>query len=181
MVERKPTIQNSSVNLIADSSGKTRVAIQRGADPISWVVSTPQVIRVGAATLPITYIGPVETIMEYRGQGYARQALETSLIQQRQSAAALSMLHGIDDFYPKFGFAQAGPEQYIQLTKLDRSTALPEGWRARPFVLADLPRLQQIYDHSSTQITGATVRALDGAAGQQLARQSMIPATIAVA
>lgn len=170
MGERKPAMKNTAASIIADTSGKTRVEIRRGEDPISWVGSTPQLIRVGAAALPITYIGPVETVTEYRGQGYARQALETSLTQQRQSSATLALLHGIDDFYPKFGFAQAGPEQYIQLTRLERSTALPEGWRARPFVLTDLPRLQQIYDHSSTQITGATVRAPDGAAWQQLAQ-----------
>lgn len=170
MVERKPTTKNTSVNLTADSSGKMRVEIQRGEDPISWVVSTPQVIRIGEAALPIAYIGPVETVMEYRGQGYTRQALEASLTQQRQSAATLSLLHGIDDFYPKFGFVQAGPEQYIQLTRLERSTALPEGWRARPFVLTDLPQVQQIYDRDSTLIAGATIRALDGAAWQQLAQ-----------
>lgn len=158
-----------SIRTTTNNERKTRTEVQVDGTLASWVASTPQTIHIGVATVPVAYIGPVETAEGWRGQGYARLAIESSLEAQRRSPAALSILHGIDDFYPQFGYAQAGPDQYIELTRLNRATSLPDGWRARPLTPPDLPAIRALYDRLAPSIDGATLRDPDCAVWRQLA------------
>ena len=157
------------IQIHADPTGRIRCEVSRGEEVLSWVVSVPHQIRVGAATVPIAYVGPVKTIEVERGRGLARRALLTSLEAQRRAGAALSLLHGIDDFYPQFGYVQAGPDQYIQLRQLDRPVLFPDGWSVRPFVAADLPACQYLHARMTASVIGAIVRPQDGATWQLLA------------
>ena len=71
------------------------------------------------------------------------------------------MLYGIRDFYPKFGYATAGPDWLALLTGLDRDNVLPSGWSVRPFAPGDIGAVQTLYAHATRLATGAAVRADD--------------------
>ena len=45
------------------------------------------------------------------------------------------MLYGIPNFYPKFGYATAGPEHFIELTRLTDPAVLPAVERVAAVVL----------------------------------------------
>lgn len=135
------------VDLVADGRSVSRLYINRFT------------IRVGAATVRMDGIGGVSTEKECRRQGYARRVLEASVQHMQAGDAALAMLYGIPDFYPKFGFATAGPDHFTWLTGSFEGAALPPGWKVRRFTRADLPVLHRLYEQNTAQGVGAAVRA----------------------
>lgn len=142
--------------------GITRLELHREDRVVSRLNIVPFTLRIGAAAVRMDGIGGVGTEEEYRGQGCARQLLEAALERMRSGDAALSMLYGIPNFYPKFGYATAGPEHALHLFAPEEPPPLPEGWQARAFVKADLPRLQGLYETASRGSTGPTVRSATG-------------------
>jgi hypothetical protein len=140
-------------------NGDTRVDLMDGERSVSrlWVI--PLTIRIGSATVRMDGIGGVGTEEECRNRGYSRRVLDATVDWMRQGDAALSMLYGIPNFYPKFGYATAGPDQFIELTRLAESAVLPAGWRFRPFTAADLPAVRRLYEQMSSLGVGAAVRA----------------------
>src|SRR5437868_6051335 len=96
-------------------SGDTRAELRVDGRSVSRIFIVPFTLRVGAATLQMDGIGGVETEKEHRRRGYSRRVLEATVEWMRQRDAALSMLYGIPDFYPKFGYATAGPDHSIEL------------------------------------------------------------------
>jgi hypothetical protein len=106
-------------------------------------------------------IGGVETKEAHRNRGHARRLLEAAVAHMRRGDAALTMLYGIPDFYPKFGYAPAGPDHFITLQSLSRTDPTPAGFRVRPYTPADLPAIQRIYEQNTATAVGAAVRAPD--------------------
>ena len=72
---------------------------------VSSLAIIPLRMRIGAAIVRVDGIGGVETPEAHRMRGYARRLLETTVEHMRRGKAALSFLYGIQDFYPKFGYA----------------------------------------------------------------------------
>jgi GNAT superfamily N-acetyltransferase len=136
----------------------TRVDLMLGEKSISrlWVIRFE--IRIGAATVKMDGIGGVGTDEAFRNRGYSRRVLEATLEHMRAGDAALSMLYGIRDFYPKFGYATAGPEHFLKLRRLDAPAPMPPGWRARPFQPPDQPALHRLYEQQTAGSVGAAVR-----------------------
>src|SRR5260370_31083701 len=110
--ERRPG-GDTCVELVVDGRSASRLFV------------VPFTLRIGAATVRMDGIGGVETEKDCRHRGYARRVLEATVEHMRQGDAALSMLYGIPDFYPKFGYATAGPEHAIELPVPFDGTALP--------------------------------------------------------
>src|SRR3954453_6375447 len=121
-----------------EPDGSTRVDLMHADRSISWLWIVPLTIRIGKAVVRMDGIGGVNTLEEYRHRGYSRRVLEAAVERMRQGDAALSMLYGISNFYPKFGYATAGPDHFVRLTRLTDVPALPDGWHVRPFTAADL-------------------------------------------
>jgi Acetyltransferase (GNAT) domain len=146
------------VTFRTEPGGEARVDLMAGERSVSrlWVI--PLTIRVGAATVRMDGIGGVGTEEDCRHRGYSRRVLEATVDWMRQRDAAISMLYGIPNFYPKFGYATAGPEHFIELTRLSEPAILPAGWRARPFAAADLPAVRRLYDQNSASGVGPAVR-----------------------
>jgi predicted acetyltransferase len=141
---------SSCVELRLDDRGISRL----------WIV--PFTIHIGVAKVRMDGIGGVGTDDEHRNRGYSRRVLEAAIQQMRSGDAALSMLYGIRDFYPKFGFATTGPDHLVVLTDLKRHHALPTGWTVRPFTARDLPTVQALYGRNATETVGAAVRPAEG-------------------
>jgi predicted acetyltransferase len=72
-------------------------------------------MRIGAAVVRMDGIGGVSTLEPYRNQGHARHVLNAAIAHMSAGDAALTMLYGITDFYPKFGYATAGPDYLLEL------------------------------------------------------------------
>ncbi len=152
-----------------EANGGTRMELAVEGNAISrlWVI--PFTLRVGQATVRMDGIGGVGTDEAYRNRGYSRRVLDATVQRMQEGDAALSMLYGIPDYYPKFGYATAGPDHYLQLTDLSADAPLPSRWQARPVRPGDLPALRRLYDRNTAGAVGAAVRAPDARPWQDMA------------
>jgi hypothetical protein len=162
-----------AVNITPLPKGQLQVEILEGAQ--GQVVSRLEVvrcrIRVGAAVLPMDGIAGVHTEREQRNRGFARTLLQATVEHLRQGDGALTMLYGIPDFYHRFGYVTAGPEQRLHLTRLARPAELPAGWVARPIVEEDVPAVGRLYERETSGATGAALRPPEGWVWERLRTQ----------
>jgi hypothetical protein len=119
-------------------------------------------LKVGDATIRMDGVARVETLEAYRHRGFARQVLSVALRRIKKGDAALSMLYGITDFYPQFGYITVGPESTITLPPARPEVALPNGMSVRLFRIDDLPSVQRLYDRATASVMGAAVRPREG-------------------
>jgi hypothetical protein len=138
--------------------GVTHIDLMLGEKRVSWLSIIPFTIRIGAAAVRMDGIGGVGTDAHYRHRGYSRRVLEAAIEHMRAGDGALSMLYGIPDFYPKFGYVTAGPDFLVLLTDLEHDNALPSGWSVRDFAPSDLPVVQALYAGSTARAVGTAVR-----------------------
>lgn len=141
--------------------GAMELSLEVGGIGVSRIVIVPMLMRIGAAVVRMDGIGGVETDEQYRRRGYARRLMEIAVERMREGDAALSTLYGIQDFYPKFGYATAGPEYTVIFNRPEDYSAipaLPRGWTCRSFRADDLSILQRIYHANTSAATGALVR-----------------------
>jgi predicted acetyltransferase len=124
---------------------------------VTWLSIIPFTIRVGAAAVRMDGIGGVGTDEACRNRGYSRRLLEAAVERMQQGDAALSMLYGIPNYYPKFGYAVAGPDHLLSLSRLE-AAELPPGWRARPFAEEDTAAVYALYEMNTANAVGAAVR-----------------------
>src|SRR3954447_25360591 len=114
MVNREYS-DGTQITVTEHPSGESEVILQLDGKQISRTVIIPMFMRVGAAVLRMDGIGGVGTDEEYRNRGYSRRVLERCVELMRAGDASFSTLYGITDYYPKFGFAMAGPENTVGL------------------------------------------------------------------
>jgi GNAT superfamily N-acetyltransferase len=127
-------------------------------------------IYIGRAIIPVDGIDDVWTDVDHRRQGYARQLVGATVCHMRAGDAALSVLYGISDFYPKFGYATVGYDFGIRLNELDRpSFRVPDGWSIRPFALSDLDAIQRIYERETVGTVGPAIRPPEAPVWKRLA------------
>jgi predicted acetyltransferase len=153
-------------------SGETSVNLMVGGRKVSWLSIIPFTLRIGAASVRMDGIGGVGTDSHYRRRGYSRRVLEAAIDHMRAGDGALSMLYGISDFYPKFGYATAGPDYLVLLTELERDNVVPTGWSVRDFVASDLPAMKALYARRSAQSVGTAVRPAHGGVWSHLTAAS---------
>jgi GNAT superfamily N-acetyltransferase len=158
----EPAHPEPQIRFVPDG-GSTRVELLVGEASVSRLWIIPFTICIGVARVRMDGIGGVGTDEAHRRHGYSRRVLEASVAWMRERDGALSMLYGIRDFYPKFGYATAGPDHFIQLTRLPEGAAMPAGWTARALTPGDLPAVRRLYDASTGRGVGACARREDGA------------------
>ena len=145
-----------------EDKSRTSVELKLGERTVSSVQILHYTLNIGAAKVRMDGIGGVGTDEAFRNRGYSRLALEACVKEMTEGDASLSMLYGIRDFYPKFGYATAGPDHLALLTDLKRNASLPEGWTSRPFETEDLPAIQAIYARNTETEIGSAVRSNEG-------------------
>jgi len=133
-----------------------RIALLKGR-----IVSTFRIfslsIRIGCVTVPIGGINNVCTHPRHRKKGYMRDLLEDGIEHVRRSGTPISMLHGIPNFYYKFGYASVGCD--YKLTLQTRTlTALRKSLRVRKARQTDLPGMKRLYDDTYAERTCALAR-----------------------
>ena len=123
----------------------------------------PLTLHFGTALVPADAVAGVGTEEDCRHRGYASQVMEAGLAHMAQGAAALSFLHGIRDFYHRFGYVSAGPSYEVSVgTAVNGDFSMPQGYRVRPATEEDLPAIQALYHANALHVAGAAVRPPDG-------------------
>ncbi len=149
---------DGGVTFALQDDGTTRADVWADGRSVSHQVLKPYTLCFGAARVSATGIGKVETAPEERRRGHYRRLMAATLEHLAREGRELAVLYGIAGFYPKFGFATAGPEHFLELTKLDERPPLPAGWTVRPFAEGDLAAVRRIYDDATAWSTGAALR-----------------------
>src|SRR5438270_9205369 len=80
--------------------GSTGVDLTIAGQRVSGCQIIPLTLRIGDAGIRVDGIGMVETAEAYRLRGFSRRVLTSAIEHMERGDAALSMLYGIDDFYP---------------------------------------------------------------------------------
>jgi predicted acetyltransferase len=135
------------------------------------VVCSLQVIdyqmRIGTAQVRMAGIADVETKKEHRMKGYMRILFQDTLAYMQHAGFDVSMLFGIPNFYPKFGYAtcMAQPKVSIKTrdAELANTRALP--LQPRPLAPADLPMIVDLYNAANAVRTCSLVRSKEIFAG----------------
>ncbi len=140
-----------------EPDGSTRTALYLGDREASRAFIVPFTLRYGLATLRMDGIGDVATPEDLRHRGYSRRVMEAAVQRMREGDAPVTMLYGIQDFYPKYGYATLGPETVLRL-ELGDAPAMPTGWSARPAAGGDLGAIRAIYEAATATATAAVVR-----------------------
>jgi Acetyltransferase (GNAT) domain len=142
-------------------TGESEVILKLDGKKVSRTVIIPMLMRIGEAVVRMDGIGGVETEEEFRNRGYMRRVMDTCVDIMKSGDGAISTLFGIDDFYPKFGYATAGPENTVRLPLPEDTTEItpfPAGWSVRPFTLDDLPAVMRLYHQNTKNATAALRR-----------------------
>jgi len=121
-------------------------------------------MRVGGAVLRCGGIADVETQEHYRRRGYARQVLERAVALMRKQGCDISVLFGISDFYPRWGYAPVFPESRLAMAVKDAARARP-AYRLRRLGRHELGATLELYQRNNARRTGAIVRRRDRWAG----------------
>lgn len=154
----------------AEPDGSTRTALYLGEREASRAFIVPFTLRYGVATMRMDGIGDVATPEDLRNRGYSRRVMEAAVTRMRTGDAPVTMLYGIQDFYPKYGYATLGPECVCQLDAGD-APAMPAGWSSHPATDADLSAIMALYEQATATATAAVVRAPDRGAWAALRAQ----------
>jgi predicted N-acetyltransferase YhbS len=165
VVNEREFADGARIVAVEHADGATELILQLDGQKVSRTVVVPMLMRVGVAVVRMDGIGGVGTEEPYRNRGYSRRVLESAVEKMRAGNAALSTLYGIEDFYPKFGFATIGPEYTVTLPLREPAAAtasLPPGWNVRPFAGGDLPAVRRLYHLNTKRATGALVRHDEG-------------------
>jgi hypothetical protein len=142
-------------------TGESEVILSLDGKRISRTVVIPMFMRIGEAVVRMDGIGGVETDEAFRNRGYMRTVMETCVEIMTAGDGAMSTLFGIQDFYPKFGYATAGPEPTVALPLPENTSEIPpipSGWRFRPLTPGDMPAVMRIYHETTKRATGALRR-----------------------
>lgn len=154
---------------------RTLAELKIDGEAVSWLTIVPFVIRVGAAEVRMDGIASVSTPEKHRMKGYSRKVFEEVVPHMAEGDAAITMLYGIRSFYPKFGYATAGPGHHIYLTDLNLSSELPAGWSVREFAAEDLPAARELYRLGTLGSTGTAIRSDDSEVWTHLAESVKHP------
>jgi predicted N-acetyltransferase YhbS len=165
-----PASEEARLRFEGQEDGSTRVELelQHEARTVSRLRIIPYTIRVGVAEVRMDGIGDVATDRDFRQRGYARRMLIGAVAHMKRGQAAISMLYGIPNFYPKFGYATAGPDHLIHLLEIGGEVSVPSGWTVRPFVPTDLPALQRLYEWNVAHAVGSAAREVSSAVWSKL-------------
>ena len=123
----------------------------------------PATLRFGSARVRADGIAGPGTEEDCRHQGYARQVMDAALAHMSAGDAGLSFLHGIRDFYHRFGYVSASPSYALSVGMVaNAALTMPAGFRIRACTEEDIPALQTLYKSNTCDAAGAAVRPAEG-------------------
>jgi len=146
-MRRTPNERGTRIELVLDGTDK-------GVSGLSVIDLE---IHIGPVRVRCGGIGNVGTDREYRMKGYARQVLQEGLAFMAEAGYHVSILFGIPDFYPKFGYVSALVDCESAVATRDAETA--EGrYAVRDFAPDDAPAVAALYEATHGRRTASAVR-----------------------
>ena len=109
-------------------------------------------LRFGAVTVDAEGIGGVETLPEYRRQGYARRVLSHALEGMTKRVSVAFISEGIEGLYEKFGFVPCLTDGHLTVPvhhverQRDQLTKTASTYTLRPHTPDDLPAMIALYN-----------------------------------
>ena len=124
-------------------------------------------MRIGSARVRMAGIAGVETKKEHRMKGYMRILFDDTLGYMRREGFDVSMLFGIPNFYPKFGYAtcMAAPRVSLKTRDAERAQGQTLPVLMRPVTPADLPFVVDLYNPVNAIRTCSVERTKDSFKG----------------
>jgi len=140
-----------------------RVELLLDGEPVSGLVINDLQMRIGRAVVHMGGIGGVHTDRKHRMKGYSRQVMEYSNTYMLEAGYDVSLLFGISNFYPKFGFISCLPTYRMTLTTrvvehADSAGPSARGVKVRRAREKDFARIRTIYNEHNARRTGSVVR-----------------------
>lgn len=135
----------------------TRVRLHLDGQPVSGLILHRRQMRIGGATVTMGGIGGVHTDKRHRMKGYSRRVMERTCQLMADEGYDVSMLFGIRDFYPKWGFATMLPQHRLTV-RAEHALCAPRESAVRPFRPQDMPAVLDIYARNNATRTCSVVR-----------------------
>ena len=134
-----------------------KVELFDGERSISWCSLADCRMRIGESVVAMGGIGGVGTLPEFRRKGLSRQVMEATIAMMERERYAISFLHGIQEFYHRFGFITCMAEHEFSLDTRDAERC-GRGAKTRRLKTGDLPSVARLYNRDNAARTGSAVR-----------------------
>jgi predicted acetyltransferase len=137
-----------------------KVELLDGGKSVSrlWVVD--RMVRIGGSTFKVGGISSVGTEESHRGRGLAARVFEETLKIMEREGYDATILHGIPDFYHRFGYAPCMPEYNVRIATVNAERA-PGPLRLRTLQDGDFAAIARLYNGENAWRTGTVVRDAD--------------------
>ena len=133
-------------------------------EPIARAIIADRQMRIGCASVRMGGIGGVWTEPERRKQGHMRAVMDRAVEFMRDEGFDVSLLFGITDFYPRWGYATMIPDQRLTIATENALRAASSQRRASPqlrvraYQRCEMPKLDTIYNSLNALRTCTIVR-----------------------
>jgi GNAT superfamily N-acetyltransferase len=134
-----------------------KIERQVGGEAVSRVIVADRRMRIGCARVRMGGIGGVWTEPAHRKQGHMRAVMDRTMEFMRDQGFEVSLLFGIMEFYPRWGYATMIPEQRLTLRTESALRAASE-LRVRAYRRGEMPKLERIYNSVNALRTCSIVR-----------------------
>jgi GNAT superfamily N-acetyltransferase len=118
-------------------------------------------LRIGPARLPTGCIGGVVTRPDFRGQGVATALMNDAFAFARARGHVLLLLHGLANFYDRFGYVDVFDATEHRLDREEILTHSPSPYRVRPATGADAEAMLRLYDRHFGTHPGSSARSIE--------------------
>jgi len=127
------------------------------SETISRLLIADRQMRVGCAKVRMGGIGGVWTDADHRKRGHMRAVMDHGIEFMREEGFEVSLLFGITDFYPRWGYATMIPDERLVIPTENALRAASD-LRVRAYRRGEMPRLERIYDSLNALRTCSIVR-----------------------
>ncbi len=135
----------------------TNVTLRVEGREVSRLILHRREMRIGCARVTMGGIGGVFTEPEHRHRGYMRRVMERAVQHMAEQQYDFSLLFGIRDFYPRWGFRTTMGFHQVSIP-LEKARPVSSSLRTRPFEPTDMPAVLEIYAENNALRTGSIVR-----------------------
>lgn len=129
---------------------------------VSWLTIIDYQMRVGAAVARMAGIAGVETHRQHRMKGYMRVLFDDTVRYMMDERYDVSVLFGIPNFYPKFGYAVCMPWPKVKVqtrdAELAKSAAESTACKVRPMEPDDISAIIDLYNRNNATRSLTLVR-----------------------
>jgi len=126
-------------------------------EPIARAIIADRQMRMGCSQVRMGGIGGVWTKPEHRKQGHMRAVMDRSVQFMREQGFDVSLLFGITDFYPRWGYATMIPDQRLTIAT-ENALRATGGLKVRAYRRGEMRKLDSIYNSLNALRTCSIVR-----------------------